>query len=49
MMGLGPLLNPAPVQLSAFVGALIAVNLLLLTNSVLDAVDRMNVRRSVQR
>lgn len=39
------MVNPAPVALSPFVSGLIAVNLLLLLNSTLDARDRLYVRR----
>lgn len=43
-MGISPLLNPTPVVLSPFVAALIAINGLLLVNSLLHARDRLNVR-----
>lgn len=45
-MGIGPLLNPAPVTLSGFVAALIAVNVLLLIRAILAARDRLEVRRT---
>ena len=45
-IGLGPVIEPEPVRLSAFVVALIVVNLLLLARSLLAARDRLQVRRS---
>jgi hypothetical protein len=45
-MGIGPLLNPAPVTLSGFVAALIVVNVLLLVRSIFAAHDRIEVRKA---
>lgn len=46
-LGIGPLLDPAPVRSSVFVLALMAVNVLLLANSVLAGIDRLRIRRTL--
>lgn len=47
VLGIGPLMDPAPVPLNPFVADLMLVNLLLVAMTVLNYRDRLRVRKAL--